>query len=191
MLKYPEHSTYNSYLIVVISVVLIIHSSCEKQNLKDSENNQFTLSSPEIGSDSLLPAAYTCDGESATLPLVWNNAPYRTVIYALVMHHVASPVDIHWYWVLYNIPSAVTSLPKNVSGIGIPGTNSVNDRTEYAPPCSQGPGPKYYTLTIYALSDTVRMNLLPSEVTRQVLLNAIRDIVLDSASMTVVYSRNI
>ena len=39
-----------------------------------------------------------------------------------------------------------------MKGVGTVGSNSVNDRTEYAPPHSKGPGAKTYILTVYALS---------------------------------------
>ena len=107
------------------------------------------------------------------------------------MHHVASPIDVHWYWVLYNIPANVTWLPRNVSGTGILGTNSVNDKTEYAPPCSQGPGIKAYTYTVYALSENPAFSVSPDLVTREVLLNAMESITISSAKMTVYYSRRI
>jgi Raf kinase inhibitor-like YbhB/YbcL family protein len=149
----------------------------------------FTLSSPEVMEGGTLPAEYTCDGASATLPLAWSGAPSGTKSYAIIMHHVASPDDIHWYWVLYDIPADVTSLPKNSQAIGTLGTNSVNGRTEYAPPCSKGPGPKVYTYTVYALSAQPQLSMPVSQVNRQVLLDAIRDITLASAELHVTYTR--
>lgn len=107
------------------------------------------------------------------------------------MHHEASPTDIHWYWVVYNIPTSITSLPRNITGIGILGINGVNNRIEYAPPCSQGPGIKAYTYTIYALSQNPLIPVAPDKVTREDLLNAIEDITISNAKMTVYYSRNI
>lgn len=163
--------------------------SCARD--ENSSSDAFRLSSPEIKADSLLPSDYTCDGESATLPLEWSGEPEGTVGFALIMHHVASITDIHWYWVLYNIPANVHSLVKNVAGIGTLGTNSVNDRNEYAPPCSQGPGIKAYTYTVFALSASPVISVQQGEVTRQVLLDAIENITISSAKMTVYYSRNI
>lgn len=148
------------------------------------------MSSSEIGPNSLLPSDYTCDGESATLPLEWSGYPKETRYYALIMHHVASSTDIHWYWILYNIPATVQNLPKNVSGIGTLGTNSINDKMEYSPPCSQGPGGKAYIFTLYALSEMVTTNVASDEVNQEILLTAIEGITISSTSMTVWYSRN-
>ncbi len=149
--------------------------------------NAFRLTSPDIDASGVLPRAYTCDGESSTLPLAWSNAPAGTVSYAVVMHHIPGPGDVHWYWVLYNIPADVTALAANSTGVGTLGTNSVNDRNEYAPPCSKGPGPKTYTYTVYALS---AMPQLPSSgVDRATFLAAADAITLASATLDVVYSR--
>jgi len=175
-----------------------IWAGCNKSSTSiESENNEsgtgttFILSSSEIGVDSLLPIEYTCDGESATLPLEWSGYPDDTKYFAMIMHHEASPTDIHWYWVLYNIPKTVNSLPENVSGIGVLGTNSVNDQTEYSPPCSQGPGLKAYTYTVYALSEKVTVNCAQEEVNRETLLNEMEEIILAEADMTVWYERDI
>jgi len=174
-----------------VFLILLVVISCKKDTGLVPQNQKFMLSSPDIGADSLLPAEYTCDGLSSTLPLAWTGAPEKTVCFALIMHHIASPTDIHWYWVLYNIPANTNNLPKNTTGIGILGTNSVNDRTGYAPPCSQGPGIKAYTYTIYSLSQPPVLPLPADKVTRLILLDAIEDITISSAKMTVYYSRNI
>jgi phosphatidylethanolamine-binding protein (PEBP) family uncharacterized protein len=153
----------------------------------DPEN--FKLTSPTVAESGMLPAEYTCDGAAATLALSWSGAPAETKSYAVIMHHEASPTDIHWYWVLYDLPASVTSLSKNVSGIGTLGTNSVNDQTAYTPPCSKGPGPKVYTYTVYALSAEPELSVPPAKVNRAVLLEAIQKITLASAELKVVYSR--
>jgi phosphatidylethanolamine-binding protein (PEBP) family uncharacterized protein len=170
-----------------------ISPGCSKDSAasinQESLTTGFVLQSNEVSEGGTLPIDYTCDGTSSTLPLSWSGAPDGTESYALVMHHVASPTDIHWYWVLYDIPAAVDSLNKNTTGIGKLGNNSVNGRMAYSPPCSQGPGPKTYTYTLYALSSTPIINVADSLVSRDVLLQAIEPIVLDSAMLHVVYSR--
>lgn len=90
-----------------------------------------------------------------------------------------------------NIPATTTSLPKNTQGIGALGNNSINGRTGYAPPHSKGPGPKTYVYTVYALSSPVTINVKPSEVSRDILLAAMKDKILASAELRVVYSRDV
>jgi phosphatidylethanolamine-binding protein (PEBP) family uncharacterized protein len=152
-------------------------------------STEFVLTSPDVAEAGNLPKDYTCDGTSATLPLNWKNAPAGTTSFAIVMHHIPGPGDSHWYWVLYNIPASVTTLSKNSQGVGTLGTNSVNDRTEYTPPCSKGPGAKTYTYTVYALSQAPEFSVAADKVDRDTLLAAIADRTLGSATLNVIYSR--
>ena len=137
-----------------------------------------------------LPKDYTGDGTSSTLPLEWSGAPAGTKAYALIMHHIDPEGVTKWYWTLYNIPATVQGLAKNVKGIGTLGNNSVNGRTEYAPPHSKGPGAKTYVYTLYALSAEASPHVAASEVSRDILLAAMKDKVLASAELRVVYSRD-
>jgi len=149
----------------------------------------FTLTSPGLLDGGRLPAEYTCDGSRSTLALAWGGAPAGTQSYSIIMHHIPGPGDVKWYWVVYNIPATVTSLPRNMTGIGTLGTNSVNDRQEYAPPCSKGPGDKVYTYTVYALSAQPQLSVPAQQVNRAALLDAIKNITLASAELHVVYAR--
>jgi len=172
-----------------VYTVQMAEEGSNTQELPMISSSGFTLTSPDLPADGRLPVEYTCDGKASTLALTWNGAPEGTKSFAVIMHHVASPSDIHWYLVLYNIPANVTNLPKNFTGIGTLGTNSVNDRPEYAPPCSKGPGDKTYIYTVYALSTEPQLVVPASQVTRTVLLAAIKDITLASAELRVVYAR--
>jgi phosphatidylethanolamine-binding protein (PEBP) family uncharacterized protein len=153
------------------------------------KDSSFTLHSPEVTDGGPLPREFTGDGASATLPLEWSGAPAGTKSYALIMHHIPGPGDVKWYWVLYDIPADVHSLPKNAKGVGTLGNNSVNRRREYAPPHSKGPGAKTYILTVYALSDAPRLAIPPEQVDRATLLAAIKDLTLASAELKVTYDR--
>jgi Raf kinase inhibitor-like YbhB/YbcL family protein len=164
-------------------------SQVESVRLNDNSTDGFTLTSPDLPADGRLPVEYTCDGDGSALALTWSGAPAGTQSYAVIMHHVAAPDDIHWYWVLYDIPADVTSLPRNVSGVGKLGNNFNNGRAEFAPPCSQGPGDKTYTYTVYALSAVPQVDLPAEQITRDVMLTAIENITLASAELNVVYAR--
>jgi Raf kinase inhibitor-like YbhB/YbcL family protein len=136
-----------------------------------------------------LPVEFTGDGASSTLPLEWSGVPTGTKSYAVIMHHIDPQGITKWYWTLYNIPAEVRSLPKNVEDVGTAGNNSVNHRVGYAPPHSKGPGPKTYILTVYALSAPVQISLPPVRVNRDVLLAAMKNLILNSAELKVVYDR--
>jgi gluconolactonase len=149
----------------------------------------FMLTSPDVTENGLLPMEYTCDGASSSLPLAWSGAPAGTKSYAIIMHHVASPTDVHWYLVVYNLPPETTSLQKNGTGGGTLGINSVNKHTAYTPPCSKGPGLKTYIYTVYALSAYPQLSVPAAQVNRQVLLDAIAPITLARAELHVQYAR--
>ena len=153
------------------------------------EKGTFVVKSPEVADGGTLPKEFTGDGASATLPLEWSGAPAGTKSYAVIMHHIPGPGDAKWYWILYNIPADTKGLPKNAKDVGVLGNNSVNGRTEYAPPHSKWPGPKTYIYTVYALSAPVTLDVKPSEVNRAVLLAAMKDSILATGELKVVYSR--
>lgn len=135
-----------------------------------------------------LPARYTCDGASVSPPVRWTGAPKGTRSYAVVMHHEAGPGDLHTYLLVHTIPSSITRLDEGATRVGRFGVNTVNRQAAYAPPCSKGPGPKPYVLTVYALSKAPAF-ATGSTVTREALLAAISKTTLASASMTVTYER--
>jgi phosphatidylethanolamine-binding protein (PEBP) family uncharacterized protein len=149
----------------------------------------FTLSSPAIGKSGAYPIEFTCDGERASPPLAWSNAPAGTRSFALTMHHIPGPGDKHVYLVVYNIPASTTNLAKNVHDVGVWGVNTVNGQPEYTPPCSKGPGAKTYTLTAYALSAEPTISFPAGRVTMDMLLDKIKDKTLATSAIDVTYSR--
>ncbi|VGO21066.1 YbhB/YbcL family Raf kinase inhibitor-like protein [Pontiella sulfatireligans] len=151
----------------------------------------FQLTSPAVEDGGMLPVDFTGDGAAATLPLNWSGAPEGTKSFAVIMHHIA-PDQTKWYWILYNIPATTTALPRNApGGVGMLGNNSVNGRTEYAPPHSKGPGPKTYIYTVYALSAPVSVSVAPEKVNRDVLLTAMKGKILATAELETVYERKV
>jgi phosphatidylethanolamine-binding protein (PEBP) family uncharacterized protein len=148
----------------------------------------FTVSSPVMAEGEALPVEFTCDGAARTPALAWSGAPEGTVGYAVVMHTEPGPGDTHWYWVLYDIAPTIDHLETDSTPPAEVGTNSVNGRIGYAPPCSKGPGPKVYTFTVYALSG--RPDLPgPAAVSRPVLLGALDGLILAEARLNVTYTR--
>ncbi len=152
-------------------------------------SGNFVLRSAAVANGGALPVEFTGDGAGATPPLEWIGAPAGTKSFAVIMDHLDPEGRAKWYWVLYNLPATVSGLPKNVQGVGTLGNNSVNGRAGYAPPHSKGPGVKTYHLTAYALSAPVQIAGSPSEVSRAVLLTAMKDLILDSAELNVTYDR--
>lgn len=149
----------------------------------------FSLTSPAFTQGGELPSEYTCDGAGISPPLAWDGLPDGTAGLALVMHHVAVDSTVHCYWILYDLPPTLTALAEGASGLGLPGLNTVNDQAGYAPPCSQGPGPKTYHLTLFALSEELAGVLTEGPPDREELLAALEGRTLSTAELEVVYER--
>ena len=94
-----------------------------------------------------------------------------------------------WNWVLYGIPATATGLNRNSTGVGTTGTGSHGTTMVYDPPCSQGPGDKVYTFTLYALSGIPVLPATADVVTGVVLTQAISSMKLGSATLNVIYAR--
>ncbi|MDO6682550.1 YbhB/YbcL family Raf kinase inhibitor-like protein [Oceanobacter sp. 5_MG-2023] len=97
------------------------------------------------------------------------------------------PEGIRWYWSMYNIPPTVAGTEAGQS-VGTLGNNIVNQKNEYAPPCSKGPGIKVYTFHLYALSKS--LDLTPADkVSATMLRKHMHDWVLASDSLSVSFER--
>jgi len=189
----------NTFRIIIISLA-IIAVSCNKTSTTTSTtdtnnttiSNQLLFTGNGFSNNGNYPKLFTCDSSGFSPGLQWSNAPTGTNSYAITMHHLPPTYpteDKHVYLVLYNIPSAVTSLTNNSKSIGSFGINTVDKKNTYSPPCSQGPGSKVYTLTLYALSASPSISASSSQVTMDILLAGIRNKILDSTVMTVTYTR--
>ncbi len=150
-------------------------------------SGQLVLKSPAVSEGQELPSEFTGEGAGVTPPLSWTGAPAGTRSFAVVIDHLAKGPEMKCYWTLWNIPATATGLAKAVQGVGTTGATWKRGES-YVPPHSAGGGPKTYTLHLYALSEAPRFDRPADEVTREMLLRAIRETVLDSAELNVVYT---
>lgn len=149
-----------------------------------SSDGNFMLNSPVVEDLQTLPIEFTGDGDGISPPLAWSGAPAGTKGYALIMDHVTPDGDRKWYWTLYDIPANALSLPKNVTDIGKLGTGFKGE-IGYEPPMSKGPGAKTYVITLYALSEPLKVAGKPG---REELITAMNSKVLANSSLRVVHS---
>jgi uncharacterized protein (TIGR03437 family) len=148
-----------------------------------SNTGTFTLTSAAGVDGGALPAEYTCDGSGATIPLAWASPPTGAKEYALLMTTLPGDGTTKWNWVVYNIPGNRSSLPKDFYMIGTTGIGSDGPGQVYNPPCSQGPGTKLYTYTLYALSGTPKFSVPAAQVTGQMVTDAIAGLTLGRATL--------
>lgn len=133
----------------------------------------------------MIPAEFTCDGQSASPPIQWKGAPAETKAYAFSLWHTA-PDQEKSYWLVYNIPADTDHLDKNDKQTGTVGLND-KKKSAYDPMCSKGPGVKKYHITIYALSSEVKLS--KGSDNRAGLLKAIKDITLAETTLDFQYDR--
>jgi phosphatidylethanolamine-binding protein (PEBP) family uncharacterized protein len=189
----------NNLAFVLLLFVLI---SCEKSTIDTisivdtslSKNtatiaNQLKFTGNGFVNNGLYPKLYTCDSLGISPGLQWSNAPSTTTNYAITMYTIPPTGDKHVYIVLYNIPSSTLSIPDNSKTIGVFGINTVDGKPTYTPPCSQGPGAKVYVLTLYALNAAPTLTVPNTQVTMDILLAGMKNKIVDSAVMSVTYSR--
>lgn len=137
------------------------------------------------GNEKNAPKADSADNKKGTLPQVDSQASRPN-----------QPEELKWYWTVYNIPaqaSGIDSGSKAKQSVGLFGNNTVNDRNEYAPPCSKGPGQKVYTFHLYALSKFLDIDSsapVSAPVSAIMLRQSMQGFVLDSDSLTVSFERH-
>ncbi len=148
-----------------------------------TSTGSFSVTSSVGSNGGILPADYTCDGSGATPALAWSGAPAGTTEYAVLMTTLPGDGTTKWNWVLYGIPAATKSLSKDTFGLATVGVGSDGPSNAYNPPCSQGPGAKLYTYTVYALSGSPTISVAASKVTGQVITDAIKSLTLGTASI--------
>lgn len=149
-------------------------------------SGSFTLTSAAGTNGSAMSADYTCDGMGASVPLSWSGAPAGTKEFAVLMTTLPGDGTTRWNWVLYGIPGSTTSLSRDTFGLATAGVGSDGPFAGYQPPCSQGPGAKVYTFTVYALSASPAVS---GTVTGPTLTSAISSITLGSASLNLSFTR--
>ena len=100
-----------------------------------------------------------------------------------------APDGLKWNWVVHGIPKSATAFAKNSIAGGTAGLTSDGPLLAYSPPCSQGPGPKTYTFTLYAVSKAPTLPSQPNQVTGAVLTSAMTNLILAQSAVSVTYTR--
>mgnify|MGYP000147265311 CR=1 FL=1 len=126
---------YSLVIIVVIAVCIGVYLLLIKpqeiimpEDLIINVKKTFTLESPAFGYGENIPRKYSLEGRNLSPPLQWRDAPPNTISFVLIMYDPDAPKGIFYHWILYNIPSTITSLPegippKKVTPYGLQGVN--------------------------------------------------------------------
>lgn len=135
-----------------------------------------------------MPADYSCDGPGSSPPLSWASPPAGTKEFALLMTTLPGDGSVKYNWVLYNIAASRAGLARDAFGAGTLGVGSDGPMAAYQPPCSQGPGAKTYTFTLYALSAAPSLSG-NSPATGSALEAALVPVTLGKAVLNLTYTR--
>ena len=134
----------------------------------------------------ILDKEYNCDGGYLSPPVEWAGVPDGTKSLALIMWHTPPNWkpggDAKYYWIVYNIPPSLKGLPKDV-GTAVGKVGMCEHKFQgYEPPCSKNGGDRLYHFTLYALREDPTLTVPETEVTRDVLLAAMKDITIAAAT---------
>ena len=151
----------------------------------------FSLYSPALQEQGMIPKQYTCAGQDASPELRWQGAPPGTKSFALALVDPDHPNGQFTHWTVYNIPSNTTSLPPFLSddlflesGI-LQGMNDYK-KIGYTGPCPPIKQKHSYIFTLYAL-DTI-LSLPPGRSYLE-LQDQIQGHVLEKTELTVFFSK--
>lgn len=128
-----------------------------------SYGQTFTLKSKDLGGQATIQQVFNgfgCTGGNISPELHWENAPAGTKSFAITIHDPNAPTGSGWWhWVVFDIPSNVTSLVSNAGKVDVNlapkgSIQSMTDfgKTGYGGPCPpEGHGFHEYLITVYAL----------------------------------------
>lgn len=150
--------------------------------------NTFSLQSPALSSQTMMPVQYTCDGRDISPPLKWSHPPHNTVAFALIISDPDAPGGTFYHWVLYNIPNNIHLLPEGIATIRIRSTVGKNswNKSSYNGPCPPKGALHHYLFTLYALDKKL---VLPNDSDVNAVLAQIKAHLIQQTSMIAEYTR--
>tara|TARA_B100000315_G_C14375944_1_gene495169 strand:- start:68 stop:583 length:516 start_codon:yes stop_codon:yes gene_type:complete len=109
-----------------------------------------------------IPDRYSCDAQDFSPSLSWSQVPQGTKSLAIICDDPDAPFKIWVHWVIFNIPSGISSLEENISKEKLNELSAVeglNDfgRLGYNGPCPPAGKPHRYFFTLYALDTTLSL----------------------------------
>jgi hypothetical protein len=183
----------------VITIALLALPAAAATKAKPKPEALFTLTSPALKDDGILPVKYAGNncggggpGKNVSLPLAWSNAPPSTKSFALIMIDPDGGRGLgSVHWVAYNVPAARKSIKEREGNTTVKDiTEGKNSRggTGYTGPC--GPpadAPHHYVIQLLALD--LAPGFLQPGLDRDGLLKMINGHSLGPASIVVRYHR--
>lgn len=149
-----------------------------------------TVTSSAFKAGKQIPTKYTCDGVDISPPLEWTAGPEGTKSYAVIADDPDAPMGTWVHWVMYSIPTSVTSLQENVPArerLDNGAKQGLTDfkRIGYGGPCPPSGQHRYY-FKIYALDTDLELD---PGLTKEQLLQKMEGHVLAEGELMGTYAR--
>ena len=179
-----------SITLLLFPLVHCFSQGGEEEKLTIAGGSDMQITSSVFQEGEAIPSKYTCDGEDVSPPLSWSRVPDGTESFALIADDPDAPGRTWVHWVIYDLPSGLTSLPEGIKAAERPrvgGTHGITDfrRIGYGGPCPPS-GTHRYFFKLYALDTVVD---LPPGATKKKLLQAMEGHILAEAQLMGTYSR--
>jgi hypothetical protein len=149
------------------------------------------LKSPAFGHGQPIPKRHTCDGGSASVPLIWPNPPKGTRGFVIIAEDPTVSAGSVVHWIVYDLPAGTRRLPAalparpSLRGGGKQGKTGLG-KVGYAAPCPDPGRPHQYWFRIYAVDQPLG---LPSGASAAEVRAAMRKHVLWVAELMGTYAR--
>lgn len=155
---------------------------------QETNPGTFTLHTNAFVDGGPMPVLYTCDGKNISPFLEWEHLPNKTQSLAVIVIDPDAPGGIFYHWLLYNIPTSMTSLSEGMTHFPtnvLLGKNSFG-KLAYSGPCPPKGASHTYLFTLYALDSLLKVD---AGVDGNTLVKTIKEHELGETTLTTVYSR--
>jgi Raf kinase inhibitor-like YbhB/YbcL family protein len=157
-------------LVSCTAVAQTMQMATERSETQTS--SQLLVTSSAFQSDAPIPARHSAYGAGISPQLQWSSIS-EAKSYALVIEDpdAGSPAPV-LHWIVWNIPSTVTSLPEGLGELGktlVQGRNSHGTNVYFGPRPPLADPPHHYHFQVFALD---RMLAVPAGADREAFLSA-------------------
>lgn len=122
----------------------------EASDMAQTATKKMEIKSPSFAAGGNIPARFSCRGDDANPPLVFENVPAGTKSLALIVDDPDAPGGTWVHWVMWNIQPDTGRIETDSAPRGaVQGVNSWG-RTGYGGPCPPS-GTHHYHFKLYAL----------------------------------------
>jgi len=164
--------------------------------MREASIKSLNVKSTAFNDGGMIPPEYTCDGENVSPDLSWKGSPAGVKSYVILVTDPDIPIPKflvpEWvHWVVYNIPSDVTAIPRafTITGPSVP--SAEQGISSYKKPGYKGPCPPFgthrYYFKVYALD--IMLDLKPGKATQKKILKAAEGHVLAYGELMGKYKR--